>query len=63
MTVTDVTDLGADSSDAAASTITLVDTDGNSLTITQEHAANNAGASGFGDITLAELATEISTVH
>ena len=62
MTVTDVTDLGADSSDAAASTITLVDTDGNSLTITQEHAANNAGASGFGDITLAELATEISTV-
>ena len=62
MTVTEVTDLGADSSDAAASTITLVDTDGNSLTITQEHAANNAGASGFGDITLAELATEISTV-
>ena len=63
MTVTEVTDLGADSSDAAASTITLVDTDGNSLTITQEHAANNAGASGFGDITLAELATEIFHCH
>ena len=62
MTVTNVNDLGADSSGAAASTITLVDTDGNSLTITQEHAANNSGASGFGDITLAELATEISTV-
>ena len=62
MTVTDVTDLGADSGASAASTITLVDTDGNSLTITQEHAANNGGASGFGDITLAELATEISTV-
>ena len=62
MTVTDVQALGADSGAAAASTITLVDTDGNSLTITQEHAANNGGASGFGDITLAELATEISTV-
>ena len=62
MTVTDVTDLGADSGASAASTITLVDTDGNSLTITQEHAANNGGASGFGDITLAELATEMSTV-
>jgi flagellin len=62
MTSTNVTDLGADSNAAAASTITLVDTDGNSLTITQEHAANNTGASGFGDITLAELATEISTV-
>jgi flagellin len=62
MTVTEVQGLGADSGAAAASTITLVDTDGNSLTITQEHAANNGGASGFGDITLAELATEISTV-